>query len=59
MPRPDMARLYGISTETESSWPDALSELHQAFILSFVEQEQAKEATVIEAFLASRPNGEK
>lgn len=53
---PDIRLLfnYGTSQETESSWADALSDLHQAYILSFIKNDQAREAAVLSQFLAAR-----
>jgi hypothetical protein len=47
-------QLFGGSQQTESSWEDSLSEAHTRFILTFIEQEQARDAAAIESFLASR-----
>jgi hypothetical protein len=49
-----MERPFGMSNETESSWPDALSEAHANFILTFMEAAQAHEAAVIERLLESK-----
>jgi len=49
-----MPQTFGISSETESSWLDALSEAHAYFLLAFVEQEQACEEAVVNDFLAAR-----
>jgi hypothetical protein len=45
---------FGASSHTESSWPDALSEAHRGYVLAYIEQVQAREAAVIEGFLAAR-----
>jgi hypothetical protein len=42
---------YGASSQTESSWPDALSEAHTRYILSFMEVEQQKQEAILAAFL--------
>jgi hypothetical protein len=44
-------RPYGASSQTESSWPDALSEAHTRYILSFMEVEQQKQEAILAAFL--------
>ena len=49
-----MSQIFGISSETESSWPDALSEAHRDFILAYIEMEQAREEAVVRQFLAAR-----
>lgn len=54
MEKPDIYRLFVASQETESSWPPSLSEAHTAFILAFIEAEQAKEEAAIDQFLAAR-----
>ena len=42
---------YGASSQTESSWPDALSEAYTRYILSFMEVEQQKQEAILAAFL--------
>ena len=46
-------RGFGISAETESSWEDHLAEAHAAFILAFIEREQARDEAVLAEFLES------
>ena len=46
-----MPQTFGISTETESSWTDALCDAHARFILEFIEREQAREEAVVTQFL--------
>ena len=47
-----MPQTFGISTETESSWPDStLSEAHARYIADYVQQIQACEAAMIDHFL--------
>jgi len=51
----ERSRPYGVSSQTESSWPnDALSEAHSRFILSYMEQEQQREQEVMDQFLAQK-----
>ena len=38
---------YGVSRETESSWEEFLGSVHSAFILEFVETEQATEEAAV------------
>jgi hypothetical protein len=45
-------RTFGVSTEVESSAEETLSQTHADFLLAFLEEEQAREASVIEAFLS-------
>jgi hypothetical protein len=54
MDRPDIYRLFGCWPETESSWSESLGELHQDYILRYIEAEQQKEAAIIEQFLSRR-----
>jgi len=50
-----MPQTFGISSETESSWPDnTVSEAHAQYIADYVHQIQACEAAVIEQFWVSR-----
>ena len=53
MEMPNINRLYGVSEETESNAEQWLSQAHTAFILAYVEQQQACEEAVISRFLAS------
>ena len=50
MEKPDIYRLFGCSPESESSWPQSLSELHAAYILAYIEMEQAREERAINEF---------
>lgn len=49
-----LSRPYGASNQTESSWPDALSEAHRGFTMAFMEQAQQREEAVISQFLAAK-----
>ena len=49
-----MPQTFGISGQTESSWPDALSDAHRGFMLAYIEFEQVREAAVIDHFLEAR-----
>jgi hypothetical protein len=45
---------FGMSAETESSWPEALGIIHAEFLREVVAEEEAREQAVIEAFLKER-----
>jgi hypothetical protein len=49
-----MPQTFGISCETESNWPDALSDAHLEYILNYLEIVRAHEAAVIDQFLAAK-----
>jgi hypothetical protein len=42
---------FGMSDQTESSWPDALCEAHSQFILAYVEMRQSQEEALLADFL--------
>jgi hypothetical protein len=49
-----MPQTFGISTETESSWPNnMLSEAHARYIADYVQQIQAREEAFINRWLES------
>jgi hypothetical protein len=49
-----MMRAYGISSETESSWEECLSDAHLEYVLNYLEQVRAREEAVVSQFLAAR-----
>jgi hypothetical protein len=49
-----MPQTFGISSEVETNWPDALSDAHRGYVLAYIELEQAREEAVVSQFLAAR-----
>lgn len=49
-----MPQVFGIAAETESSWPEWLSETHIQFLADFCQRAQEREAAVVNQFLAAK-----
>jgi hypothetical protein len=47
-----MPQTFGISCQTESSWPSALSDAHLDYMLAYIEFEQAREEAAINEWLS-------
>ena len=46
--------MHDVTNQTENNLGDFLSSAHSAFLLKFIEMEQAKEEAVVSQFLAAR-----